>query len=390
MQKTGKAAVWKGRYHIEIQDLPLPEVKKDGLLLKVDAAGICGTDGHLIKEDPPYNAIMSHEITGTIVAMGADANRSLNIFGGPLKEGDRIVLYPWITCGKCPGCLSGRPGTCTVCNDSFVYGVPYSKLGLEGQETISSNISNWPYFMGGFAEYSYVFPETYVWKVPESMPSEIAVLLDPMAVAMRAMEMTLTGPGIMEAGLTTDSRVVVIGSGQVGVLSALLARLMGARQVIMIGSRETRLRLSREIASVDHVIDYHDYSRQERIDLVKELSSGGADVVMQCSNNVDTFVDGLEMMRRLGTFIEVGNMVNQGKEVSIDPARLICSKHARILGMSANHPAAFNKAFGILERHEALGLKKMFTHKTDLEGLLSVLKKMEDKDYLKGLVIPNS
>ena len=388
MNKTGKAAVWLGKYEIEIQDLPIPEVKEDGLLLKVDAAGICGTDGHLIQDTPPYAAIMSHEVTGRIVRMGSRANRSLNVYGGPLKEGDRIVLYPWITCGKCAGCLSHRPGTCTTCDDSFVYGVPYSKLGLEGKETISSEISRWPYFMGGFAEYTYVFPETYVWKVPDDMPSEIAALLDPMAVAVRAVELALTGPGIMEAGLTTNSRVAVIGSGQVGVLSALTCRLMGAEQVIMIGSRATRLDLTKEIAQTDHLIDYHQHSREQRIQMVRDLTDGGADVVLQCSNNIDTFVDGLEMMRRLGTFVEVGNMVNQGREVSFDPARLVCSKHARILGMSANHPAAFDKAFHILKRHNSIPLHKMFTHKTDLEGLLDTLKKMGNDDYMKGLLIP--
>ena len=388
MAETGRAAVWLDRYNIEIRNLPLPEVKKDGLLLKVDAAGICGTDGHLIQDAPPYPAIMSHEIAGTIIEMGKQANKSLNIYGGPLKEGDRMVLYPWITCGKCQGCLSHRPGTCTTCDDSFVYGVPYSKLGLEGEETISSDISRWPYFMGGFAEYTYVFPETYMWKIPEDMPSEIAVLLDPLAVAVRAVELAQTSPGVMEAGLTTSSRVVIIGSGQVGVLSALVCRLMGAQQVIMIGSRQKRLDLTREIAGADHVIDYHQYSRQERIEMVRDLTDGGADVVLQCSNNVNTFVDGLEMMRRLGTYVEVGNMVNQGKEISFDPARLICSKHARILGMSANHPGAFDKAFHILKRHETIPLHKMFTHKTDLNGLLDTLKKMGNEDYLKGLMIP--
>ncbi len=388
MQKKGKAAVWLGKYDIEIRELDVPQVKEDGLLLKVDAAGICGTDGHLIQDTPPYPAIMSHEVTGTIIGMGSKAAGSLNIYEGPVKEGDRVVLYPWITCGKCPGCLSNRPGTCTTCDSSFVYGVPYSKLGLEGKETISSDISRWPHFMGGFAEYTYVFPETYLWKVPEDMPSEIAVLLDPMAVAVRAVELALTGPGIMEQGLTTSSRVVVIGSGQVGVLTALYCRLMGAQQVIMIGSRQKRLDLSEEIAGVDHVIDYHKYSRSQRIEMVKDLTGGGADVVMQCSNNVETFIDGLEMMRRLGTYVEVGNMVNQGKEISFDPARLICSKHARILGMSANHPGAFDKAFQILKRHKTIPLHKMFTHKTDLDGLLDTLKKMGDEDYLKGIMIP--
>ena len=386
--QTGKAAVWKGIYDIEIRNLPVPDVKDDGCLIKVEAAGVCGTDGHLIKQDPPYPAIMCHEIVGRIVSLGKYANKSLNIYGGPLKIGDRIVLYPWITCGKCEGCMIHRPGTCTTCNDSFVYGVPYSKLGLEGTETINSNIEEVPYFKGGFAEYVYVFPETYVWKIPDDMPSEVAVLLDPMAVAVRAVELAQTCPGILEEAVSTSSKVVVMGSGPIGVLAALTVRLMGVEQVIMVGGRKKRLEIAKEIANVDETIDIHEIPVNERIARVKAMTGGGAHLVLQCANTTGAFVEGLEMIRRLGTLVEVGNMVNMGHEVSIDPARLICSKHATIIGMSANHPGAFDKAFHLLKRHKTIPFTKIFTHTCSIEGVLDTLKAMGDADYMKGLMIP--
>lgn len=385
---TGKAAVWKGKYQIDIEELPIPDVEDNGLLLKVEAAGVCGTDGHLIKQDPPYPAIMCHEIAGKIEKMGINANKSLNIYGGPLAEGDRIVLYPWITCGKCDGCRAHKPGTCTTCNNSFVYGVPYSMLGLGDSEPINSRVDEPPYFKGGFAEYTYIYPETYVWKIPEHMPSSIASLMDPMAVAVRAIEMAQTSPGIVEEGLNTESKVVIIGAGPVGVLAASYIRALGAEQIIMIGGRDTRLQLAKEVGLVDEVIDIHQVAVIERIKRVHDMTGGGANVVIQCANQVQAFLEGLEMLARLGTLIEVGNMVNQGQTIELDPAKLICSKHARILGMSANNPASFNRAFNFLKRHRSIPFHKMFTHQCNLEGLLDTLNKMGDQDYMKGLLVP--
>jgi threonine dehydrogenase-like Zn-dependent dehydrogenase len=386
---TSKAAIWKGKFHIDIEQLPIPEVADDGLLLKNEANGICGTDGHLIEQDPPYPAIMCHEIAGKIETMGANANKSLNVYGGPLKEGDRIVLYPWITCGKCEGCRTHRPGTCTTCADSFVYGVPYSMLGLGGAEPINSRVDEAPYLKGGFSEYTYVFPETYVWKIPDDMPSEIAVLMDPMAVAVRSIEMAQTSPGIVEEGLNTNSKVVVIGAGQVGILAAAYVRALGAEQIIMVGGRSERLRVAKELGQVDEVIDIHSVSPADRIKQVQEMTGGGANVVLQCANSVKAFGEGLEMLARLGTLIETGNMVNQGETIAIDPAKMICAKHARILGMSANNPQSFNRAFNFLKRHKTIPFHKIYSHRTNLDGLLDTLRQKGNDDYVKGLVLPS-
>ncbi len=120
---------------------------------------------------------------------------------------------------------------------------------------------------------------------------------------------------------------------------------------------------------------------------MKDLTAGkGADVVLQCANSPKAFIEGLEMLKRMGTMIEVGNMVNTGTTVELDPARHVCGKHATIVGMSANTPSAFNKAFNILERHKTIDFTKLYSHVTNLEGLEDALNKMGDEDYIKGLV----
>lgn len=390
LKEKGRAAVWTGSRKMETRELPVPTAAEDGLVLKVDAAGVCGTDGHLFPQDPPYPAILGHEVTGTVVDLGPKANKTLNIFGGPVKTGDRVALYPWITCGKCSGCLTFGSGTCTVCEDSFVYGVPYEKLGLGGVEGISSDVGLYPHFKGGFGEYLYVFPETYMWKLPEDMPSEVAALLDPMAVAARAVELACMCPGVVEEAFTTSSNVVIMGSGPVGVLAAIIARIMGVERIIMVGGRRKRLAIAEELAQTDYTIDIREMGVDERIRKVRDLTGGkGADVVIQCANTPGAFVEGLEMIRRMGTLVEVGNMVNTGSHVSIDPARQICGKHARIIGMSANSPKAFDKAFHLLKRHKRIDFMKLYTHVCSLESLEKTLNSMNDADYLKGLLTFN-
>jgi len=353
----------------------------------VDAAAVCGTDGHLFPQDPPYPAILGHEVTGTIIDQGKKAHESLNLYGDHLQVGDRIALYPWITCGKCQGCLTYGSGTCTVCDDSFVYGIPYEKLGLNKAGRISSNVAIAPHFKGGFAEYMYVFPGTYVWKLPQDMPSEVAALLDPTGVAVRAIELAVTCPGVVEEAFTTRATVAVIGAGPVGILAALISKLMGVEQVIVIGGRKQRLTLAKELAKADEIIDIHEMDAQSRVDRVKHLTQGkGADVVLQCANTPAAFIEGLEMLRRMGTLVEVGNMVNTGTCVPFDPARHLCGKHARILGMSANNAKTFDKAFSILKRHQSIDFARLYSHTATLDTLAQTIRSINDRNYSKAVV----
>jgi len=386
MPENAKAAVWIAPNKMEIQSVRIPEIQDDGMLIKVNAAGICGTDANLYPQMPPRPSILGHELTGTIVAKGKNADKSINSFSGPLKVGDRIAIYPWITCGKCVPCLTYGAGACTVCDDSFVYGLPYEMTGLEGDTPYTSSLDEYPYVKGGFSEYMYIFPNTFVWKLPDDMPDSIATLLDPLAVATRAVELAVRQPGVMEDSFNTNATVLVIGDGQIGTLCALIARLMGVKQVIIAGGRPERLDIAREISHADHVLNYHDQSIEERQALVKEWTGGkGADVVFQCVGNSQAFRDGITLMKRIGTLVEVGNMVRPAP-LMFDPAKDLCLKHATYLGMSVNTPASFNKSFNMLTRYKELGLARIFTHQCTLDTLDDTMKHVKDPSYMKGWI----
>ena len=108
--------------------------------------------------------------------------------------------------------------------------------------------------------------------------------------------------------------------------------------------------------------------------------------MFQCSDKAEAFIQGLEMMRRMGTLVEVGNTVEKENNVTINPAKHVCRKHARIIGMSANTSSGFNKAFHLLMRHKKIDFMKMYTHICSLDTLEITLNSMKNEDYFKGLL----
>lgn len=386
MAETCKAGVLVKKGQIEVMNVPMPKCGDDGMIIKLEAASICGTDLHLFEEEPDYPFIPGHEMCGRIVEMGPNAARSMRCYTGELKVGDRICLYPWVVCGTCENCLTYGIGACGVCDNAFVYGVPYKALGVGGTPIRSNSIEEAPYIKGGFAEYMYVFPGTFVWQVPEGMPSNIASLLDPMAVAMRSVELAMRAPGIFEDSFNLGSTCLVIGDGQVATLVATIARTLGVQHVIMSGFSEEKLKLAQEISGCDEIMNSAKLSIEERRAIITKYNRrNGADVVFQCAGSPYAFRDGVDLLKNVGTMIETGNIV-QSRKVEFDPARDLCSKHATYIGMSVNTANAFNKAFQMLCKYEKLGLDRIFTHRATLETLGETMSKGKDANYMKGWV----
>ncbi len=386
MRGTCKGAVWSGEKDIRVMDVKLPECKDDGMIIKVNAASICGTDLHVFKSKPSVPTILGHEVCGTIVEMGKNANKTIKCYTGALKIGDRINLYPWITCGTCKSCLRFGVGACGVCENSFVYGLPYECLGMSGKPVMSSSVEETPYIKGGFSEYMYILPGTYVWQVPEEMPASVASLLDPMAVAMRAIELAQRSPGMLEDVLNCNGTALVIGDGQIGALIAACLRKLGVNKILIAGGRDERLKVAQDISKADCTMNYHKQSLEERIEIVNAYTNGfGADVVFQCVGNAQAFREGIELMRSVGTMIEVGNIASVAP-IQFDPARDLCSKHATYIGMSVNTPSAFNKAFHMLLSYKELGLEKLLTDRCTLDTLLDTMLNSNAPSYIKGWV----
>lgn len=383
--KTGKLAVNTGYYSMEIQEYPVPEAKEDGAVLKIETFCICGSDQHFVKLPGTHKGgTEGHEFMGKVISLGEKANDTLHVYGGELEVGDRIVVYPHITCGKCDCCKTYGEGICGVCDNDYIYGGVFN---LDNSVEMNHDAEQWPHFKGGFSEYCYLFPGTYVWKVPDDMPSEIAALLDPCAVAMRAVEQTMTTIGGLGEGLSTTSKCLVIGAGSISIMTAMILRQMGAAQVIITDFYDEKLKIAKEIADVDVALNVANMTSDERVKKILEITDGGANIVINGANHPSTCIEGLRMVRKLGHYVEIGNAIDFGAGIKseINIPAVVFEKNAHITSVVANTPQCFNRAFEFLKRWQELPFDKLITHRfTTLEELIPVMKKMGDSDFIKA------
>lgn len=386
--KTARMAVMTDVKQLEIREYPIPEPEEGQLLIKMEATAICGSDQHIFSNPIAYQTALGHEFVGRVIKMGKNAEKEILCYDGEVKVGDRLAVYPWLTCGHCKNCLTYGRGTCTVCDTSFFYGGPVSPMGHEAEGWHSSNPDIYPHFKAGYGEYCILFPGTYVWKVPEEMPAPIAALLDPMAVAMRGIELAQTQCGVKEEALNTNTNACVVGAGPIGIMAGMILKIMGVNSVTMVDGIKNKLAKAKELGAADYTIDFTEYpDMEEREKLLCKYTDGGPHLVIQCANTVGAFIDALHYARRLGTVVEIGNADDYGKTVTCNPAALICKKHLRVMGMSANQPSTYDKSFQILKRYDKYPFAKLFTHTCTLDTLKETLGKMRDADYIKGVCL---
>ena len=382
---TGKLAALMN-HDFQILEYPVPDPMEGSLVIKVEAASICGSDAHIIKFDVPKPGCEGHEFMGRIISMDAKANEMIHSFDGELKVGDRIAVYPHISCGKCSVCLDQGDGCC-ACENDFIYGGPHQL----GKPVFNCDPEVFPHFKGGFGEYVHIFPGTYVWKVPDDMPSGIASLLDPVAVGMRAVEMALSSAMVPNEGITTTTRALVIGAGPIGVITAMILHTMGVEELIISDLLQEKLDAAKSISGADTTFNVSGMTPDERVAAFLDLTHGGADVVINCASHPASQVEGLQMAKVMGTFIEVGNpMAFGGKpfEVTVSLPKVVFSKNVKVLGLTANYPKTFDRSFRLLKRHKEMPFGRLITHPFHkLEDLKSTMDKMGDIDYLKGTLI---
>lgn len=347
MPATGRAAVFvaAGRPY-EVRDLPIPEVEPDAALVRITLANICGSDLHVWRgEMQPAVAtnaagyVPGHEGAGRIAALGR--NVKTDSLGRPLKEGDRVVFAYFFPCRQCYACLDGLPNACPE---------RFTRFGPRAAD-------RFPYFTGTFAEYYYLRPGHYVFKVPDALPDAVVA---PVNCALSQVI-----HGLRQAGLRFGDTVVLQGAGGLGLNAAAVARDMGAGRVIVIDRLPARLELARRFGA-DAVVDAGELSTPEaRIERVKELADGvGAHVVMDLVGVPSVIPEGLEMLRQGGTYVEIGCI--WPSEARIDPSRLIWGNR-RLIAMTHYDPWILPRALDFLVRTRAtFPFDQLLTHTFDL------------------------
>ena len=352
----GKAAVFVEPYHFEMTELPPPPVEAGGILVKITAGGICGSDLHFwrgemkpIVPGQPAPVILGHEMTGVVDTLGQGIGT--DSMGRPLQEGDRVVFAYFFPCRRCYICMRGE---LNYCPDRFRF---------------RASIKEFPYCNGGFAEYYYLWPGHFVFKVPSELPDE--------AVTAANCAVSQVVYGLHQAKVRLGDSVVVQGAGGLGINAIAVAKEMGAGQVIAIDGLSNRLGLAKQCGA-DQTIDINDHDTPEsRVEHVKKLTEGrGADVVVEVVGYPQVVPEGMEMLRKGGTFVEIGN-IWPNSTVEMDISKILWGV-ANIVSTAHYDPYILPVALDFLVRtKDKYPLTKVMSHRFPLEDIDQAFREAE-------------
>jgi len=376
MSKTGKAWVMAGPGQLEMREFEVPKVQKDGMLIKVEACGICGTDKHMFNGNTgmvDFPIIPGHEFAGTIVELGENYKESMLMVDETLelKVGDKVIIGPGTKgCGKCPTCLK-YPDKPLLCQNRFRYG--------------HSRCTEAPYFLGGYSQYLYVMPDSWVFKMPEGMSFDLAAMAEPACIALSVLERASEGdlPSLGH-GMGLGRTVAVIGAGPIGMLIMAAFKHAGAGKIIAIDMIPKKLEMAKEFGA-DMTIDAK-LPIEEKQKLIMEANGGElCDVVVESAGAPIAFREAIELIRRGGTVIEAGHFTDGG-DVSVNPY-MICQKDCQIKGVWANHPAIFRDALNFFDR-SSVKIEKLITHRFGINDVVKAMRAAGSSDVGKVMIKP--
>jgi len=259
-----KAAVLHAVGDLRYDEVLDPKPANDEVLLKVKAAGICGSDIPRVMKKGTYSfpLIPGHEFAGEIVEIHDDA--SLH------KIGDRVAVFPLIPCGKCAYC---RIGEYAQCDD-------YDYLGSRRD--------------GGFAEYAAV-PADNLIQVPDNVDFDCAAMTEPASVALHALRRT---------GVDAGDNIAILGAGTIGIILAQWARILGAGRIFITDIDDSKLDVAKNFGFTDCINSREDPVRH----IIKNTDGLGVDICVEAAGTPITFEQSLRVVRKLGKVILMGNV----------------------------------------------------------------------------------
>ncbi len=299
LPKTMKALVayGKGDYKYE-PAYPVPECGDDDIIIKTEGCGVCagdlkcyhgnstwGDETHEMWVRPPF--IPGHEFLGYVVEKGKNVTE--------YEIGDRIIADQIVPCGQCKFCKTGRYWMCQ----------PHATFGFQKENN------------GGMAEYVR-YPKTSVLhKVPKDMPLEAALLIEPYGCSKHAVD---------RAKITVEDVVVISGAGTLGLGMITYAHKMNPAKLIVLDMKDERLEKAKEFGA-DIVMNP---GKEDVYAKIMELTDGyGCDIYIEATGHPSSVVQGLKMIRKLGTFVEFSVF---GEPTTVDWTLIGDNKELDVLG----------------------------------------------------------
>jgi threonine dehydrogenase-like Zn-dependent dehydrogenase len=283
------AAVRTGPSTTELRQFPMPDIQQDSALLRVEVAGICGTDVKMYAK-PPFTApvIMGHENVGTVVKAGHDFTKRHG-----LGEGDRVFVEHYVGCYRCEWCRLGEYRHCE--NTDWRTNPRARRYGY----TTSDNAYH---LWGGFSQYMFLPWNVVAHQVPDSVTDDLAGIVTPLS---NGIEWALR-----DAGVGYDSSVLIQGPGQQGLSQVVACKQAGASLIIVTGTDRdaARLELAKALGA-DHTVDV---TVEDPLARVRQITGGsGVDVVLDCTSGagVAPVLLGIDALkRRAGTLLIQGEL----------------------------------------------------------------------------------
>lgn len=335
-----------GEGHVRLAEVLEPKAQPGQIVIRVEAAGICGSDVHMLHGDIKLNlrppVIMGHEFSGVIEEVGE---------GVPgWREGERVSSETTFrSCGVCRHC---RTGSYNLCPEKALIGYVYN---------------------GCFAPYL-VVPAERVHRIPEGLSFEECALLEPLACCVHAAcELISIPPG---------STALVAGVGAIGQLCAQLARVCGAR-VIVCGRTADRARL--EIAAELGAERALSVEQEDVVSLMREETEGeGVDVFLECSGAPAAATLGLAALRRGGSYCQVGLF---GRPLELDFEQ-VAYKELQVTGSLGSRWTSWRTALSLLSAGRVI-LRPLVGDPLPLSEWREAFDRFESKQGLKTLMRPD-
>ena len=327
-----RAAVTVGPRQIELRDVPDPRPAADEALIRIETAGICGSDLHLFDGSNPYANFprtQGHEFSGRVIEFGG-------AYDGPVKVGERVTVEPLLWCGECYPCRNGRHNCCT-------------RLKVLGVHVD-----------GAFGDLIAV--KTRALFSAGGLDAELTSLVEPVSIGMQV---------VTRGAVTGEDRVVVYGAGVIGQAALVCARDRGAR-VLVVDKLRSRLELALQLGA--EVVA--EAGRDDVPSLVKEWTGGeGAGVAIDATGAPSVIRAAIDAVAPSGRVVIVG--ISE-QEVSI-PVIEFSRKELTIFG-SRNNTGVFGEALDLVQR---LGerLRVLVTHRFPIEEAQAALTLAHDKPH---------
>lgn len=296
-----KALCYVGPNELAVKERNIPEIGAGEVLIKVNYAGICGTDmlayhGGMTKRTKP-SVILGHEFSGTVYEAGVSSS---------FQKGDRVTVEPITSCGECDSCQRGDYNLCTIA---------FNLIGIDSD--------------GAFAEYIKV-PESKVYRLGDTISMQEGALIEPLAVCVHAVE-----KGKIAAGQT----VLVVGGGPIGIITALTAQQRGAK-VLISEISPYRIQVANQLG-----FEVLNPTEEDFLEQINEITHGrGVDVSIEATGTNNGMVACIEAARTKGIVVITGL---PKKNADFDVYRII-AKELQLVGTRVYMKEDYDQAIELL------------------------------------------